>query len=116
MHCQEIKQNVSDGRAEFSQTTQASGFLTMTNTASCGVKYLRRNGAAGHRIEEIHIIAEGESQLNLRTRPLSGASARVCTRLSSSPVGINNVIKKEKACEGKNFTAKIKLGTEIEKL
>lgn len=49
----------------------------MTNTASCGVKYLEKNGTAGHTIEEIHIIAEGESQLNLRTHPSSTACASV---------------------------------------
>lgn len=79
------------------------------------MKYPKKSGAAGHRLEEIHIIAKGESQLNLRTHPSSGASAKVYTQLSSSPVGINNVITMEKACEGRNFTAKIKLGTEVEK-
>lgn len=53
------------------------------------------DGVEGHRIEEIHIIAKGESQLNLRTHPSPTACAKVYTRLlSSSPVGINNVIKK----------------------
>jgi len=33
-------------------------------------------GAAGHRTEEIHIIAKGESQLNLRTHPLSRVTAK----------------------------------------
>lgn len=75
-------------------------FLRMTNTASCGVKYSKKDGTAGHRAEEIHIIAEGESQLNLRTHPLSRPSAKVYARLSSSPVGINNVIKREKAGGG----------------
>ena len=87
----------------------------MTNTASSDVKFLKKSGTLGYIIEEIHITAKGESQLNLRTHPLSRASAKVCTRLSSSPVGINNVIKKEKACEGKTCIAKIKLGIEIAK-
>ncbi len=91
-------------------------FLRMTNTASCGVKYSKKNGAAGRRTEEIHIIAKGESQLKLRTHPSSRASAKVYTRLSSSPVGINNVIKRKKACEGRNFTVKIQLGTEVEEV
>lgn len=51
-------------------------FPRKTNTASCGVKYLRKNGTAARRIEEIHIIAEGESQLNLRTHPSFRASAK----------------------------------------
>lgn len=33
-----------------------------------------KNAAAGHRTEEIHIIVKGESQLNLKTLPLSIAS------------------------------------------
>lgn len=99
---------MSGGRAEFSQMTQVQ--------IPDNVKYLKKDGVAGHIIEEIHITAKGESQLNLRTHPLSRASAKVCTRLSSSPVGINNAIKKEKACEGKKFIAKIKLGIEIENL
>lgn len=56
MHCQEIKKNVSDGRAEFSQITQAQ---IPENDKHCELwcELYEENGAAGHRIEEIHIIA-----------------------------------------------------------
>lgn len=55
MHCQEINQNVSDGRTEFSQMTQAQ---IPENDKHCGLwcEVFEKNGAAGHRIEEIHII------------------------------------------------------------
>lgn len=80
----------------------------MTNTAGWGVKYWKKNDTAGHRIEEIHIIAKGESPINLRTHPLSRTSAKVYTRLSSSPVGINNVIKRGESLWREEFNSKNK--------
>lgn len=73
MRCQEI-QILSDGRAQFSQTRQAH----FPENGKLGglwceeFQYERRGG-----IEEIHIITEGESQLNWRVQTLSQASAKV---------------------------------------
>lgn len=61
MHCQEIKQNVSDGKAEFSQMTQAK--IPENKQCELWCEVFGKTCTAGHRIEEIHIIAKGESQL-----------------------------------------------------
>lgn len=73
MRCQEIH-ILSDGRAQFSQTRQAH----FPENGKLGglwceeFQYERRGG-----IEEIHIITEGESQLNSRVHTLSQACAKV---------------------------------------
>lgn len=72
---------------------------------------------SGSRLEGIHISARGESQLNSRMHPLSG----MCQSLYpahqlDSIMRLKRKKKKKSLYEGKNFTAKIKLGTEEEKL
>lgn len=54
MHCQEINQNVLDGRAEFSQMAQAQ---ISENHKHCKLwcEVFVKNSAAEHSIEEIHI-------------------------------------------------------------
>lgn len=77
MHCQEIRQNVSDGGAGFSQTTQAR---IPDNDKHCemSVKYERRMRQRGSELRKSTLFfAEGESRLNLRTHPLSRESAKV---------------------------------------
>jgi len=109
MNRQDIKENVSEGRAELSQMTS----LSMTNSASCAVKYY---GAAGHGIEEIWMITKGRIPTKFKGWTLYPACTKDRTRLLSSPLGIKDVLKTEKACDGKNFTAKNKLGTSEEQL
>lgn len=102
MHCQK--------KSEFSPTTRMQ---IPDNDKHCELwceAFKGRLAHAGKRIKEIHIIAKGESQLNLRTHPSSRTSAKVCTRVSSSPVGINIATKEGKACGRKNRRAEIKTG------